>query len=210
MRDHPDGPDLLALLSRIEDGDPSISLPDDERYLKLMLAHAKAIAGRQEERGCASEARELQDLGSLLGSDGGDGEIAVGNRRLDPIGNVDMAEMDAVADIETGKIDHDGLRYGVDRAKHLNRVAHNVQHAAARQPNAIFFIDELASHFDGNLGRGTDPKEIDMLGHVGHRMQLDLARQHPFDAAIDLDFIDGRKESPGLQILAQFKRGDGN
>jgi hypothetical protein len=83
MRDHPDGPDLLALLSRIEDCDPSISLPDDERYLKLMLAHAKAIAGRQEERGCASEARELQDLGSLLGSDGGDGEsLADLNGRL--------------------------------------------------------------------------------------------------------------------------------
>ena len=83
MRDHPDSPDLLALLSRIEDGDPSISLPDDERYLELMLAHAKAIAGRQEERGGASEARELQDLDSLLGSDGGDGEsLANLNGRL--------------------------------------------------------------------------------------------------------------------------------
>lgn len=70
MRDHPDGPDLLALIRRIEDGDPSVSLPDDERYLELMLAHAKAIAGRQQERGAASEARELQDLGSLFGGDG--------------------------------------------------------------------------------------------------------------------------------------------
>ncbi len=90
MRDRPDGRDLLALLSRIEDGDPSVSLPDDERYLELMLAHAKAIAGRQKEMGGASEARESQDLGSLLGSlpggdggDGGDGEsLADLNRRL--------------------------------------------------------------------------------------------------------------------------------
>ncbi len=81
MRDHPDGPDLLALIQRIEDGDPSVSLPDDERYLELMLAHAKAIAGRQQERGGAIEARELQDLGSLLG--GGDGEsLADLNRQL--------------------------------------------------------------------------------------------------------------------------------
>ena len=71
MRDHPDGPDLLALLSRIEDGDPSVSLPDDERYLGLMLAHAKAIAGRQENIGGASEARELGDLVALLDREGG-------------------------------------------------------------------------------------------------------------------------------------------
>ena len=83
MRDHPDGPDLLALIQRIEDGDSSVSLPDDERYLKLMLAHAKAIAERQEERGGASEARELKDLGELLEREGDDGEsLADLNRRL--------------------------------------------------------------------------------------------------------------------------------
>ncbi len=73
MRDHPDGPDLLALLSRIEDGDPSISLPDDERYLQLMLAHAKAIAGRQEEIGDVPEVRELKVLQGLLGEGGLEG-----------------------------------------------------------------------------------------------------------------------------------------
>ncbi len=73
MRDHPDGPDLLALLSRIEDGDASVSLPDDERYLQLMLAHAKAIAGRQEEIGGASEARELKALRGLFGDGGLEG-----------------------------------------------------------------------------------------------------------------------------------------
>ena len=83
MRDHPDGPDLLALIQRIEDGDSSVSLPDDERYLKLMLAHAKAIAERQEERGGASEAGELKDLRELLEREGDDGEsLADLNRRL--------------------------------------------------------------------------------------------------------------------------------
>ncbi len=79
MRDHPDGPDLLALLSRIEDGDPSVSLPDDERYLELMLAHAKAIAGRQEDIGGASEARELGDLTTVLDREGGLADL---NRQL--------------------------------------------------------------------------------------------------------------------------------
>jgi len=49
MRDHPDGADLLALIGRIEAADPSISLPDDDRYKNLMLAHAQAIAARQAQ-----------------------------------------------------------------------------------------------------------------------------------------------------------------
>ncbi len=107
MRDRPDGPDLLALIQRIEDGDPSVSLPDDERYLELMLAHAKAIAERQEEMGSAPEERELQDLssllGSLLGGDGGDGESLVDlNRRL--------ASAIRGGDYDPGTPGHDGAR----------------------------------------------------------------------------------------------------
>ncbi len=70
MRDRPDGSDLLALVKRIEDGDASVSLPDDERYKDLMLAHAKAIAERQAEMSAAHEEREQEDLQNLLGGDG--------------------------------------------------------------------------------------------------------------------------------------------
>ena len=79
MRDHPDGADLLALIGRIEAADPSVSLPGDERYKNLMLAHAKAIAGRQAQLGGASEAREFRDLRPLVGGDGGLADL---NRRL--------------------------------------------------------------------------------------------------------------------------------
>ncbi|MBL4690089.1 MAG: hypothetical protein JKY68_01270, partial [Rhodospirillales bacterium] len=79
MRDHPDGADLLALIGRIEAADPSVSLPDDDRYKDRMLAHAKAIAARQAQLGGASEARELLDLRPLVGGDGGLADL---NRRL--------------------------------------------------------------------------------------------------------------------------------
>ncbi|NQV82937.1 MAG: hypothetical protein HQ494_03875 [Rhodospirillales bacterium] len=71
MRDRPDGAELLALIQRIEDADPLVSLPADEGYTQRMLAHAKAIAERQQALGRASEEQELQDLRSLLGGDGG-------------------------------------------------------------------------------------------------------------------------------------------
>ncbi len=100
MRDHPDGPDLLALLSRIEDADSSVSLPDDERYLGLMLAHAKAIAGRQEDIGAAPEERELRDLEAFLG--GGGESLANLNRRL--------AAAFRGGDFDPGTANHDSAR----------------------------------------------------------------------------------------------------
>lgn len=79
MRDHPTGKELLHLVRRIEDGDAAIILPDDERYLDLMIAAARAIAGRQAETGDAPEENERQSLSGLLA---GEGSLAELNQML--------------------------------------------------------------------------------------------------------------------------------
>jgi len=58
MRDRPTGEELLALVERIEGGDGSIILPDDERYKELMIAGARAIAERQRDIGDGPEKRD--------------------------------------------------------------------------------------------------------------------------------------------------------
>ena len=68
MRDRPTGEELLALVERIEGGDGSIILPDDERYKELMIAGACAIAERQRYIGDGPEKRELRELTRILGA----------------------------------------------------------------------------------------------------------------------------------------------
>ena len=69
MRDRPTGEELLALVERIEGGDGSIILPDDERYKELMIAGARAISERQRDIGDGPEKRELRELTRILGAE---------------------------------------------------------------------------------------------------------------------------------------------
>ena len=79
MRDKPTGEDLLGIIARIEDGDPSIRLPEDGRYRDLMIANARAIAARQKESGDGPERREREDLARILATEGSLGDL---NRAL--------------------------------------------------------------------------------------------------------------------------------
>jgi len=79
MRDRPQGRELLDLAGRARRGEPTLTLPDDDRYRDAMIARAEAIAARQTEAGDGPERREGQSLASLLG---GDGDLAALNRAL--------------------------------------------------------------------------------------------------------------------------------
>ena len=71
MRDRPTGEDLLEIIARIKDGDPSIRLPEDGRYKALMIANAENIAARQAEAGDGPERQEREELSRLVGRAGG-------------------------------------------------------------------------------------------------------------------------------------------
>jgi hypothetical protein len=109
MRDRPDGPELLALIRRIEDADPAVSLPADDRYKNLMLAHAKAIADRQAELGGAPEDRELRDLKSLVGGDGGLADL-----------NRDLAAAIRGGDFDSGAARDHLWKTALDRVRESN------------------------------------------------------------------------------------------
>jgi hypothetical protein len=90
MRDRPTGEDLLEIIARIKDGDPSIRLPEDGRYKALMIANAENIAACQAEAGDGPERQEREELSRLLGREGGLEDLnrdlarAVREGRFDP------------------------------------------------------------------------------------------------------------------------------
>ena len=114
--------------------------------------------------------------------------------------------MDRVADIEAGQVDVETLRDVVDAAMHLDRVTHHVEHAAATNAGALFFVDEGARHFDGDLSVGGDTQQVDMLRKLIDRVNLQIAGDHPFRFAVDLQIEDGREESARVDALLDVAR----
>ena len=114
MRDRPTGEDLLGIVVRIGDGDPSIRVPEDERYRELMIANARAIAARQKETGGGPERREREDLARILGTEG-------------PLADLNRALAAAIrrGEYDPGTADHDAVgdhlwRTALERVRESN------------------------------------------------------------------------------------------
>ncbi len=131
MRDHPSGKELLDLVRRIEDGDASILLPDDERYLDLMIASARAIAERQQDMdagdvgdagGDGPEEKERQSLSGLLAEEGSLAEL-----------NQMLAEKIRLGDFDAGAPGRDAA------ARHLWETA--LERVRESNPKALGALD---------------------------------------------------------------------
>jgi hypothetical protein len=137
------------------------------------------------------------------GGDGGDREVAVGDRGRDALGHLDGADVDAVADVEPGQVELELLGDVVDAAQHLDLVADDVQEAAALDARALLFVDEDARHVDVGPRRLGDAQEINMQCPAVHGVELHVARQHPLRAAAaDVHRINGREKAAGVELFA--------
>src|SRR5688500_9662201 len=63
--------------------------------------------------------------------DGGDGEVLVGDRRRGALGQLHLADVERIADIEAGQVDDHFLRNLGRVADQLEVVADGIEHAAA-------------------------------------------------------------------------------
>src|SRR4051812_22466323 len=154
------------------------------------------VAGRSLGGGNLVGDRSLRFDGGVLGfhhragrrHDGGDGEVAVGDRALDAPGQLHRRDVQGIADVETGQADLDLVRYLGRVADQLELVADGVQDAAALDAAAFLFAGEANGDVDVHLRMLGDAQEIDMQRPVGDRVELDvLGKGAGGGAAADLD-----------------------
>ena len=90
----------------------------------------------------------------------------------------DVADVDRIADLAAGEVDHDLARDRVGRADQLQGPADDVEHAAALEARRLVLVDEAHRHVDVDHRPLLGAQEVDVQRVVGDRVQLRLARQH--------------------------------
>ncbi|PAV70023.1 hypothetical protein WR25_03217 [Diploscapter pachys] len=123
-----------------------------------------------------------------------DREVAVFDRRRRALGQLDVADVDRIADLAALQRNRDlaGDVGGVD--DQLDLVAGDVEHAALLQAAALVLVREHDRHRDGDGGVLTDAQEVDMDRTVGDRVERHVLRQR----ALTADHDDRVHEAPGL------------
>jgi hypothetical protein len=137
--------------------------------------------------------------------DGRDREVA-GDRRPHAFRQRHMRDVQRVVDVEAGEVGDDRARDGVGRAAHIDRMAHDVEHAAALDARRGAFIDEMHRNVDRQARAFDDAQEIDMDRTVADRVELEVARDGADLLAIDVDRGKGGEEAtamdPEVNVLA--------
>ncbi len=160
----------------------------------------------------------LGDRG-LLGLD-----LGAQHRRRDDVGDrigrlagvgagrdLDVGDVDHVADLAAGQVDLDGVRDLVRGDVELEGVVRDVEGAAALlDARGRVLVDEVHRHGDRHGLARDDPQEVDVHRHAGDRIELEVARDGAQLAAADGDLEHGGLEPAGIDQRAGTDEVDGD
>ena len=91
---------------------------------------------------------------------------------FDALGQLDLADVDRIADLEAVERDVDLVRDVGRVADQLELVLDDVEHAAALEARRGFFIVEAHRHRDVHLGVLADAQEVDVDRPAGDRVEV--------------------------------------
>ena len=108
---------------------------------------------------------------------------------LTPCGQRDVADVDRIADLAAGEVDHQLARDRIGRAGQLDVAADDVEHAAALEPGRLVLVHEPTGTSTWITRAGLGAQEVDMQRIVADRVELRLARQdlEPLAAEVELE-----------------------
>ena len=114
-----------------------------------------------------------------------------------------MADVDRIANVKAGDVDHDVVGDLVSFADQFQLVAHDVEHRAALEAGRLVFIREDHGHRDVHLGIGRQAQEVDMKRAIADRVEGHVLRQGAQRSAAQLDLDHRVEEVASAQLLAQ-------
>src|SRR5262249_21296319 len=116
----------------------------------------------------------------------------------------DFAQVLRIIDLETRDIDIDRFRDVLGRAHHLDRVSDGVNRAAAFDARRLVGVDHVDRNPHPDLRAFPQPQEIHVHGQVLYRVELEVARDDPLLAAIDVELIDAGEKAAGIDALLEI------
>src|SRR5690606_20961740 len=117
----------------------------------------------------------------------GDGEVAIGDGRGYTSRKLEGADVNGVVDLQTREVRLDRSRNVLRVAQQLDFVANHVEHSAALEAGRLLFVQEVHRNLHSNLFAGANAHEVDVQRLVGHRVHLEMLREHPSGLPVELE-----------------------
>src|SRR5579883_1056022 len=108
-------------------------------------------------------------------------------------------------DLKSRNVDLESVRDGLGRTAHVDRVGHDVNRAAALDAGGLVSINDANRNAHPEGGPFAQPHEIHMNRRVAHRIDLEIARDHPVLGAVYFDVVKTGQELAGVDPLAQLR-----
>jgi hypothetical protein len=109
-----------------------------------------------------------------------------------------------IVDLETRNVDVDRFRDVLGRAHHLDRVGDDVDRAAALHAGRLVGVHDVDGDADADFRAVAEPHEIHVHRQVLHRVELEIARNHPVLGAVDVELVDGGEEPARIDALLEL------
>src|SRR5580658_4562703 len=109
-----------------------------------------------------------------------------------------------IVDLELADIDVDAGWNGVGAAAHLNGVSDDADRTAAFDAGRLVGVSDMDRNVDADGGALAESHEIHMQRQVAHGIELEVAGNHAMLHAVDLDVMNGRQKTPGIDAVVQI------
>src|SRR5258705_1748354 len=97
--------------------------------------------------------------------------------------------MQRVADFQTADVGVDILRNVIDRTFQVDGVGDDVDGAAALHARRAFRVQDMKGKADADVAAFAERHEIDMKRKIAHWIKLEVAGNHPWLFALEIEVV---------------------